>query len=103
MVHEHLYVKHSSPDLITTGPSSRLFDEPVWAELRLPDWTLTVWYRGGVSDWSLAQLSQHIVVCCLSVLRAKWTETEIEMLRMAVRRFGDDLNNISTVIKERTV
>ncbi|XP_055358054.1 chromatin complexes subunit BAP18 isoform X3 [Betta splendens] len=34
---------------------------------------------------------------------AKWTETEIEMLRMAVRRFGDDLNNISTVIKERTV
>eukprot|EP00064_Thunnus_orientalis_P018589 superscaffoldBa00004333_g18692 len=34
---------------------------------------------------------------------AKWTETEIEMLRLAVRRFGDDLNNISTVIKERTV
>lgn len=25
------------------------------------------------------------------------------MLRLAVRRFGDDLNNISTVIKERTV
>ncbi|XP_041949223.1 chromatin complexes subunit BAP18 [Alosa sapidissima] len=34
---------------------------------------------------------------------AKWTETEIEMLRAAVRRFGDDLNNISSVIKERTV
>lgn len=34
---------------------------------------------------------------------AKWTETEIEMLRLAVRRFGDDLNNISSVIKERTV
>ncbi|KAK5858136.1 hypothetical protein PBY51_002301 [Eleginops maclovinus] len=34
---------------------------------------------------------------------AKWTETEIELLRVAVRRFGDDLNNISTVIKERTV
>jgi len=34
---------------------------------------------------------------------AKWTETEIEMLRSAVRRFGDDLNNISSVIKERTV
>lgn len=44
--------------------------------------------------------------CCLMsnlCLRAKWTETEIEMLRLAVRRFGDDLNNISTVIKERTV
>ncbi|XP_054610248.1 chromatin complexes subunit BAP18 isoform X2 [Dunckerocampus dactyliophorus] len=34
---------------------------------------------------------------------AKWTETEIDMLRLAVRRFGDDLNNISSVIKERTV
>ncbi|XP_077403067.1 BPTF-associated chromatin complex component 1 isoform X2 [Vanacampus margaritifer] len=34
---------------------------------------------------------------------AKWTETEIEMLRLAVRRFGDDLNNISSVIKDRTV
>ncbi|XP_037126222.1 chromatin complexes subunit BAP18-like [Syngnathus acus] len=34
---------------------------------------------------------------------AKWTETEIEMLRVAVRRFGDDLNSISSVIKDRTV
>ncbi|XP_048838821.1 chromatin complexes subunit BAP18 isoform X1 [Brienomyrus brachyistius] len=34
---------------------------------------------------------------------AKWTDTEIEMLRSAVRRFGDDLNSISSVIKERTV
>ncbi|KAG7246164.1 hypothetical protein CRUP_018836, partial [Coryphaenoides rupestris] len=34
---------------------------------------------------------------------AKWTETEIELLRLAVKRFGDDLNSISTVIKERTV
>ncbi|XP_061607868.1 chromatin complexes subunit BAP18 isoform X1 [Phyllopteryx taeniolatus] len=34
---------------------------------------------------------------------AKWTETEIEMLRLAVRRFGDDLNSISSVIKDRTV
>lgn len=42
--------------------------------------------------------AQHVFV-----FRAKWTETEIEMLRLAVRRFGDDLNNISTVIKERTV
>ncbi|KAK1874622.1 Chromatin complexes subunit BAP18 [Dissostichus eleginoides] len=36
-------------------------------------------------------------------MQAKWTETEIELLRVAVRRFGDDLNNISSVIKERTV
>ncbi|XP_026791876.1 chromatin complexes subunit BAP18 isoform X2 [Pangasianodon hypophthalmus] len=34
---------------------------------------------------------------------AKWTDTEIEMLRSAVRRFGDDLNALSSVIKKRTV
>ncbi|XP_068919271.1 chromatin complexes subunit BAP18 isoform X5 [Petaurus breviceps papuanus] len=34
---------------------------------------------------------------------AKWTDTEIEMLRAAVKRFGDDLNRISCVIKDRTV
>ncbi|XP_067880047.1 chromatin complexes subunit BAP18 isoform X2 [Heterodontus francisci] len=34
---------------------------------------------------------------------AKWTDTEIEMLRSAVKRFGEDLNKISTVIKDRTV
>uniref|UniRef100_A0A8C9J9C5 BPTF associated chromatin complex component 1 n=1 Tax=Panthera tigris altaica TaxID=74533 RepID=A0A8C9J9C5_PANTA len=33
----------------------------------------------------------------------EWTETEIEMLRAAVKRFGDDLNHISCVIKERRV
>ncbi|XP_019899062.1 chromatin complexes subunit BAP18 isoform X3 [Esox lucius] len=34
---------------------------------------------------------------------AKWTDTEIEQLRSAVVRFGDDLNSLSSVIKERTV
>ncbi|XP_061090943.1 chromatin complexes subunit BAP18 isoform X5 [Conger conger] len=34
---------------------------------------------------------------------AKWTDTEIDMLRLAVRRFGDDLSTISSVIKKRTV
>nr|XP_020849438.1 chromatin complexes subunit BAP18-like [Phascolarctos cinereus] len=33
---------------------------------------------------------------------AKWTDTEIEMLRAAVKRFGDDLNHISCVIKDPT-
>ncbi|XP_076036497.1 BPTF-associated chromatin complex component 1 [Oratosquilla oratoria] len=33
----------------------------------------------------------------------KWTDDEIEMLRVAVRRFGDDLNVISQRIKSRTV
>ncbi|CAI9552045.1 unnamed protein product, partial [Staurois parvus] len=34
---------------------------------------------------------------------ARWTDNEIQMLHAAVRRFGEDLNQISSVIKERTV
>ncbi|KAG8306876.1 chromatin complexes subunit BAP18 [Homalodisca vitripennis] len=33
----------------------------------------------------------------------KWSEEEIEMLRQAVKKFGDDLNQISEHIKGRTV
>ncbi|KAF2345645.1 SANT/Myb domain [Trinorchestia longiramus] len=33
----------------------------------------------------------------------KWTAEEIDMLRSAVKRFGDDLNTISHRIKNRTV
>lgn len=32
----------------------------------------------------------------------KWTEQEVEALRTCVRRFGEDLNKISDVIKART-
>ncbi|WAR28841.1 BAP18-like protein [Mya arenaria] len=32
----------------------------------------------------------------------KWTEQEIDALRNSVKRFGDDLNKISDVIKIRT-
>ncbi|KAG9469342.1 hypothetical protein GDO78_020752 [Eleutherodactylus coqui] len=39
----------------------------------------------------------------LCLLRARWTDIEIQMLHAAVRRFGEDLNQISSVIKERTV
>ncbi|XP_062496532.1 chromatin complexes subunit BAP18 [Pezoporus occidentalis] len=34
---------------------------------------------------------------------AKWTEPELELLRGAVKRFGEDLNHLSALIKERTV
>lgn len=47
--------------------------------------------------------SSHFRCSPLPSDSAKWTETEIEMLRAAVKRFGDDLNHISCVIKERTV
>ncbi|XP_022249812.1 chromatin complexes subunit BAP18-like [Limulus polyphemus] len=33
----------------------------------------------------------------------KWTDEEIEMLRTAIQKFGDDLNKISYLIKNRTV
>ncbi|CAN7978201.1 chromatin complexes subunit BAP18 [Ixodes scapularis] len=33
----------------------------------------------------------------------KWTDDEVEMLRNAVKRFGDDLNKISDHIKNRTI
>ncbi|XP_075211949.1 BPTF-associated chromatin complex component 1 isoform X2 [Lycorma delicatula] len=33
----------------------------------------------------------------------KWTDEEIEMLRQAVKKFGEDLNQISEHIKGRTV
>lgn len=35
--------------------------------------------------------------------RSKWSEEEIEMLRNAVKQFGEDLEKISEHIKDRTV
>ncbi|XP_033929414.1 chromatin complexes subunit BAP18 isoform X2 [Melopsittacus undulatus] len=34
---------------------------------------------------------------------AKWAEPELELLRGAIGRFGQDLNQLSSLIKERTV
>lgn len=39
----------------------------------------------------------------VGVHRGKWTDDEVEMLRNAVKRFGDDLNKISDHIKNRTM
>ncbi|ESO96145.1 hypothetical protein LOTGIDRAFT_214697 [Lottia gigantea] len=33
----------------------------------------------------------------------KWTDEEVDLLRSAVKQFGDDLNKISEVIKNRTI
>ncbi|KAK9537035.1 hypothetical protein VZT92_006773 [Zoarces viviparus] len=63
-----------------------------------------IFSAAGVAFTKLGELTMQLhPVSDSSPAGAKWTETEIEMLRLAVRRFGDDLNNISTVIKERTV
>jgi len=37
------------------------------------------------------------------IYSGKWTEQEIEALRQSVKRFGDDLNKLSDVIKSRTM
>ncbi|XP_061596400.1 chromatin complexes subunit BAP18 isoform X1 [Cololabis saira] len=63
-----------------------------------------IFSAAGAAFTKLGELTMQLhPVSDSSPAGAKWTETEIEMLRLAVRRFGDDLNNISTVIKERTV
>lgn len=63
-----------------------------------------IFSAAGAAFTKLGELTMQLhPVSDSSPAGAKWTETEIEMLRLAVRRFGDDLNSISTVIKERTV
>uniref|UniRef100_A0A3Q1EWW3 Chromosome 17 open reading frame 49 n=1 Tax=Acanthochromis polyacanthus TaxID=80966 RepID=A0A3Q1EWW3_9TELE len=60
-----------------------------------------IFSAAGAAFTKLGELTMQLhPVSDSSPAGAKWTETEIEMLRLAVRRFGDDLNNISTVIKE---
>ncbi|KAJ3588641.1 hypothetical protein NHX12_009495 [Muraenolepis orangiensis] len=63
-----------------------------------------IFSAAGAAFTKLGELTMQLhPVSDSSPAGAKWTETEIELLRFAVKRFGDDLNNISTVIKERTV
>uniref|UniRef100_A0A8C8VL45 Chromatin complexes subunit BAP18 n=1 Tax=Pelusios castaneus TaxID=367368 RepID=A0A8C8VL45_9SAUR len=63
-----------------------------------------IFSAAGAAFTKLGELTMQLhPVADSSPAGAKWTETEIEMLRAAVTRFGEDLNRISTVIKERTV
>lgn len=63
-----------------------------------------IFSAAGAAFTKLGELTMQLhPVADSSPAGAKWTDTEIEMLRSAVRRFGDDLNSISSVIKERTV
>ncbi|XP_039603334.1 chromatin complexes subunit BAP18-like isoform X1 [Polypterus senegalus] len=63
-----------------------------------------IFSAAGAAFTKLGELTMQLhPVADSSPAGAKWTETEIEMLRSAVRRFGEDLNRISSVIKERTV
>ncbi|XP_056673643.1 chromatin complexes subunit BAP18 isoform X3 [Monodelphis domestica] len=63
-----------------------------------------IFSAAGAAFTKLGELTMQLhPVSDSSPAGAKWTDTEIEMLRAAVKRFGDDLNRISSVIKDRTV
>ncbi|XP_067412460.1 chromatin complexes subunit BAP18 isoform X2 [Emydura macquarii macquarii] len=63
-----------------------------------------IFSAAGAAFTKLGELTMQLhPVADSSPAGAKWTETEIEMLRAAVTRFGEELNRISGVIKERTV
>ncbi|CDQ69558.1 chromatin complexes subunit BAP18 [Oncorhynchus mykiss] len=63
-----------------------------------------IFSAAGAAFTKLGELTMQLhPVADSSPAGAKWTETEIEILRSAVQRFGDDLSSISSVIKERTV
>lgn len=63
-----------------------------------------IFSAAGAAFSKLGELTMQLhPVADSSPAGAKWTDTEIDMLRSAVRRFGEDLNGISSVIKERTV
>ncbi|XP_010898123.1 chromatin complexes subunit BAP18 isoform X1 [Esox lucius] len=63
-----------------------------------------IFSAAGAAFTKLGELTMQLhPVADSSPAGAKWTDTEIEQLRSAVVRFGDDLNSLSSVIKERTV
>ncbi|KAG5852117.1 chromatin complexes subunit BAP18 isoform X2 [Anguilla rostrata] len=63
-----------------------------------------IFSAAGAAFTKLGELTMQLhPVADSSPSGAKWTDTEIDMLRSAVRRFGDDLSTISSVIKKRTV
>ncbi|KAM3924270.1 BPTF-associated chromatin complex component 1 isoform 1-T1 [Leptodactylus fuscus] len=63
-----------------------------------------IFSAAGAAFTKLGELTMQLhPVTDSSPAGARWTDTEIQMLHAAVRRFGEDLNQISSIIKERTV
>ncbi|KAG9469343.1 chromatin complexes subunit BAP18 isoform X1 [Eleutherodactylus coqui] len=63
-----------------------------------------IFSAAGAAFTKLGELTMQLhPVTDSSPAGARWTDIEIQMLHAAVRRFGEDLNQISSVIKERTV
>ncbi|XP_075715297.1 BPTF-associated chromatin complex component 1 isoform X1 [Rhinoderma darwinii] len=63
-----------------------------------------IFSAAGAAFTKLGELTMQLhPVTDSSPAGARWTDTEVQMLHAAVRRFGEDLNQISSIIKERTV
>ncbi|XP_053908770.1 chromatin complexes subunit BAP18 [Cuculus canorus] len=63
-----------------------------------------IFSAAGAAFTKLGELTMQLhPVADSSPAGAKWTEPELELLRAAVKRFGEDLNRLSALIKDRTV
>ncbi|KAM6949411.1 BPTF-associated chromatin complex component 1 [Aplochiton taeniatus] len=63
-----------------------------------------IFSAAGAAFTKLGELTMQLhPVADSSPAGAKWTDSEIEQLRSAVVRFGDDLNALSSVVKGRAV
>uniref|UniRef100_A0A8D0E799 Chromosome 17 open reading frame 49 n=1 Tax=Salvator merianae TaxID=96440 RepID=A0A8D0E799_SALMN len=63
-----------------------------------------IFSAAGAAFTKLGELTMQLhPVADSSPAGAKWTDAEISLLRASVQRFGDDLNRISALIKDRTV
>ncbi|KAM4747599.1 BPTF-associated chromatin complex component 1 isoform 1-T1 [Rhinophrynus dorsalis] len=63
-----------------------------------------IFSAAGAAFTKLGELTMQLhPVTDSSPAGARWTDTEVQMLHAAVKRFGEDLNQISSIIKERTV
>uniref|UniRef100_T1J454 SANT domain-containing protein n=1 Tax=Strigamia maritima TaxID=126957 RepID=T1J454_STRMM len=62
-----------------------------------------IFTAAGAAFSKLGELTMQLHPVTEQSPSSKWTEQEIEMLRSAVRKFGDDLNKISEHIKNRTI
>ncbi|XP_042333621.1 chromatin complexes subunit BAP18 isoform X2 [Sceloporus undulatus] len=63
-----------------------------------------IFSAAGAAFSKLGELAMQLhPVADSSPAGAKWTEAEIALLRSSVQRFGEDLNRLSALIKDRTV
>ncbi|KAL8582915.1 hypothetical protein ACOMHN_057068 [Nucella lapillus] len=63
-----------------------------------------IFTAAGQAFSKLGELTMQLHPTCeQSASGGKWTDHEIDMLRASVKKFGEDLNRLSEIIKSRTV